>query len=280
MIERVQPGDVADVEALFKKTRYKFQRIWLKSLKECSSEGCLFAARERSRVLAALACSRQNSAVFVLSGAAFAREEDVSLAFLPLLEHLVGHARERAASILTYVGAEEWLLPHLTSADFAHSDDVITLMKTGRDTVPPTHDDTLRVRPARESDVEALTALDAAAFPPEWHYGRSVLGDALRSVSTFLVAESEGLLGYAYGEVRLSSAHLTRLAVAPDRHGRGIGASLLSASLRAFYRQAAWMVTLNTQKSNVPSQKLYQRFGFQPVGQPVPLLVYSLAEVV
>lgn len=277
MIEQVQPGDVADVEALFKNARYTFQRIWLSSLKGSSSEGCLFAVRDRSRVLAALACSRQNPVVFALSGAAFAREEDISLAFLPLLEHLAAHAGERGASVLTYVGAEEWLLPHLTSANFAHSDDVITLMKTGRDTISPTHDETLRVRPVRESDIPALTALDAAAFRPEWHYGRAVLDDALRSVSTFLVAESEGLAGYAYGGVRLSSAHLTRLAVAPDRHGRGIGASLLSASLRAFYRQAAWMVTLNTQKSNVPSQRLYQRFGFEPVGRPIPLMVYALA---
>ncbi len=53
---------------------------------------------------------------------------------------------------------------------------------------------------------------------------------------------------------------------------------LLSAVLRAFYRQGVRLVTLNTQKSNTASQRLYQRFGFQPIGQAIPLLVYPLSE--
>lgn len=276
MIEKVQPGDVAGVEALFDNTYYTFQRAWLRSLSECSREGCLFAAREGSQVRAALACSRQNRTVFVLCGAAFASKEDIASLLPPLLAQLANHARAHGASLLTYVGAEEWLLPSLASSGFAHSDHVITLLKTGREIPTSGAGEGLLVRPCREEDIEALTALDAAAFPPEWHYGRHVLRRALLSGGSFLVAESTRLVGYAYGDVQGTSAHLTRLAVAPDYRGRGVGARLLSASLRAFHGQGAWLVTLNTQKSNTKSQRLYERFGFQAVGQSVPLLVYAL----
>ncbi len=276
MIEQVQPDKAASIESFFEDTRYAFRRVWLRSLLECSREGCLFAVREGSHVRAALACSRQNPTVLVLCGAAFARRQDMAPSFLPLLQHLANYARKQGASLLTYVGPEEWLLPSLTSAGFAHSDDVITLLKAGREIPSSAAGEGLRVRAGQETDIEALTALDAAAFPPEWHYGRPVLRRALLSGGSFLVAESTRPFGYAYGDVQGTSAHLTRLAVASDYRGRGVGARLLSASLRAFHGRGAWVVTLNTQKSNTTSQRLYERFGFQPVGQSVPLLVYPL----
>ncbi len=278
MIEQVEPDRVAGVETLFADTRYALRRVWLKSLSECSREGCLFAVREQGRVRAALACWRQNPDVFVLCGAAFAEEDDIPQAFPPLLERLAEHARGKRASMLTFVGIEEWLLPFIVAAGFVHSDDVITLLKTGREVPSPTTDEVLQVRPAREADIDVLTALDAAAFPSVWHYGYPILYDALLSAGSFLTAEGAGLVGYAYGDVQGRSAHLTRLVVSPDHRGRGVGAMLLSAVLRAFYRQGVRLVTLNTQKSNTASQRLYQRFGFQPIGQAIPLLVYPLSE--
>ena len=85
--------------------------------------------------------------------------------------------------------------------------------------------------------------------------------------SHFIVAETDSrVVGYAEGEVHLPTAHLNRIAVRPTHQGHSIGTMLLESMLHAFWRLGAERVTLNTQADNLPSQRLYHRFGFTPTG--------------
>jgi len=58
------------------------------------------------------------------------------------------------------------------------------------------------------------------------------------------------------------TAHVAQVAVAPDRRGRGLGRSLLVASLDAARRHGAARVTLLVSGSNTVARRLYASLGF------------------
>lgn len=275
-VQRATTADVADVERLFAEARMKFLRRWLLDLSECADNGLLFTASRHGYVCAALACSQQNSEVYSIGSAAFRCDEDAEAFLAPLLQRIIARLRELRASLLTYVGTEDWLGRRLLWADFTVAESVVTLLKTGADAPAPEVKGPIRIRRPEERDIEAVARVDKDAFPTEWHYGETVLRRALHTADVFLLAEDEEVIGYAYGDVQGGSAHLTRLAIRPNRQGHGVGAALLAQATRLFQERGAWWITLNTQRSNVISQRLYQRFGFQPIGQSVPLLVYRV----
>lgn len=273
---RAEPAHATEAETLFAHADYMFLRAWLADLDQCARSGLLFAASHRGQIRAALACSSQNEEVFNLCGAAFAHEVDLDAFLVPLIQTAMRNLREAGASLLTYVGTEDWLVSRLVRAGFALEESVVTLLKSGGEN-PGQPGQAIQVRKAEESDLEAVMQLDAEAFPAEWHYGEEALSRALRAAQVFLVACDDTVIGYAYGDILGGSAHLTRLAISPKHQGRGVGTALLSETISLFHQRGAWCITVNTQRSNWTSQRLYQRFGFQSVGQSVPLLVLRLA---
>jgi len=272
-VQRAIAADVEDAEWLLRQARLQFLRRWLSDLSECADNGLLFVARRRTGIRALLACSQQNPEVYNICSAAFLSEDDADTFLLPMLQLALGRLGELGASMLTYVGMEDWLARRLLSAEFTVAESVVTLLKAGGDPPVSQAEGSIRIRRPTEADIAAIATVDKQAFPPEWHYGETALRRALSGTDVFLLAEDESIIGYAYGDVRGGSAHLTRLAIHPERQGHGVGAALLAAAMRLFQEQGAWWITLNTQRSNTISQRLYQRFGFQPIGQSVPLLV-------
>lgn len=275
-VARAAPAEATETENLFSNARFTFLRAWLANLDECARSGLLFTARHRGQIRAALACSPQNTEVFNLCGAAFLHEMDVDAFLAPLIQTVIRSLRENGASLLTYVGTEDWLVSRLVRAGFSLEESVITFLKSGGEMPAPPESQPILVRRGEEADLDAVAQLDREAFPAEWHYGEATLLRALRAAHVFLVAYDDALIGYAYGDVLGGSAHLTRLAISPHHQGRGVGAVLLREAVSLFQQRGAWSVTLNTQRSNLASQRLYQRFGFQPIGQSVPLLVQRL----
>jgi ribosomal protein S18 acetylase RimI-like enzyme len=71
-------------------------------------------------------------------------------------------------------------------------------------------------------------------------------------------------------------AHLNRIAVDPLQQGQGIGAVLLKHALVSLWRQGVETVSLNTQRSNRRSRRLYDRFGFQASGDSATVWVLRL----
>jgi ribosomal protein S18 acetylase RimI-like enzyme len=67
--------------------------------------------------------------------------------------------------------------------------------------------------------------------------------------------------GEAVGFVAMIGGHIDQLFVRPDAQGRGIGTSLLEASLARGIRPA----TLNVFEQNLPARRLYDRHGFGEV---------------
>lgn len=78
---------------------------------------------------------------------------------------------------------------------------------------------------------------------------------------------SSPLLGLGCLWAILEEAHITILAVHPDYHRQGLGQLLLYSLLVAAWQRRLEWVTLEVRTSNQAAIALYQKFGFETVGQ-------------
>ncbi|MFI6344576.1 ribosomal protein S18-alanine N-acetyltransferase [Streptomyces sp. NPDC050560] len=147
-------------------------------------------------------------------------------------------------------------------------------------------------------DIDPVLVLERALFPDDaWSRGMfwSELAHARGPGSTrrYVVAEApEGherpgaLLGYAGLAVSGDLADVQTIAVDGDHWGTGLGARLLAELLRHATAFECAEVMLEVRVDNTRAQKLYHRFGFEPIGvrrgyyQPgnVDALVMRLAD--
>ena len=131
------------------------------------------------------------------------------------------------------------------------------------------------IRPMTAADVGEVYTVQRAAFaveaqryvdvllPPLTETVDDILDDLQRGVG--LVAVLDGRL---VGSIRVRAEgdvlHLSRLSVAPDLHGRGLGAQLLAAAERALPGRRAVLFTGEQSASNL---HLYTSRGYALTGQ-------------
>jgi putative acetyltransferase len=128
-----------------------------------------------------------------------------------------------------------------------------------------------RVRPQRREDTAAVLAVVAAAFGPDEPgvpaLVRALEHDSAGRAGATLVAETGDVVvghvalsrGWVDAPERLVEVQVVSpLSVAPDHQGRGVGARLVLAALRAAERLGAPMVVLEGDPG------YYARLGFEP----------------
>jgi ribosomal-protein-alanine N-acetyltransferase len=164
-----------------------------------------------------------------------------------------------------------WIRPHLRELEFEFIEDVITLQRNGR-FLPGATNHTLRVRSTRPDDLERVTEIDEAAFNPPWQMSYAEIRQAQHIAEISTVAEVERqVVAFQISTLYNDSAHLARLAVDPPYQGQGIGSALLNDLLGRFAQRHVNSVTVNTQASNLRSQRLYRGFGFSRNGYDLPV---------
>jgi ribosomal-protein-alanine N-acetyltransferase len=127
----------------------------------------------------------------------------------------------------------------------------------------------------RTNGLEDLNLLDREAFPPRWRMGRAGLRESLEATPrhiVYKVCDEGGLAGFAIAGIGLGIAYLQRLAVAPRVEGRGVGRSLVAASLLWARRHGAGSLLVNTQRTNARAAALYERCGFRKVSGGLAVL--------
>ena len=118
------------------------------------------------------------------------------------------------------------------------------------------------------SDVIVLNRIDRASFPPAWRLGPIGLAESVaatnKSAIHTIMADGE-VAGFAVTGVSLGVGYLQRLAVEPTYRGRGLGRSLVRASLTWARRRRANSLLVNTQPDNDQAVALYRGEGFNDV---------------
>ncbi len=129
-----------------------------------------------------------------------------------------------------------------------------------------------RMKPA---DVPEVMEIERRSFPTPWPesaFYRELTENRLAHY--FVLREvpadpNQGpgkLIGYVGLWVFQEEAHITTIAVRPERRGRGFGELILLRAIEAARRLGAAHVTLEVRVSNTVAQRLYEKYRFGRVG--------------
>ena len=128
--------------------------------------------------------------------------------------------------------------------------------------VPMTEHDLLEV-----VEIEETTGLSQwgwEAYRAELEKPEAVMLVARRNSPAALTGRS--LSGYIAARINADELHVNNIGVWPESRRRGIGGALLGAVLEAAARRGAFEAVLEVRASNLPAQRMYERFGFAVVG--------------
>ena len=125
----------------------------------------------------------------------------------------------------------------------------------------------IRVEPMTVDDLRAVHAIERSSFLVPWPddaYRNELLGNRLAS---YLVARAGAeVVGFGGLWVMVDEAHITTFAVDPRWRRRGVGEWLLLGLLDRAVERRAREATLEVRLSNMPARRLYEKYGFRPVG--------------
>jgi len=123
------------------------------------------------------------------------------------------------------------------------------------------------IEPMGLGDVEPVQRIERASFTTPWPpeaYRSELLTNRL---ATYLVVRVDGdLVGYGGIWLMVDEAHITTFAIDPRWRRRHLAARLLLALLDVAIAREAREATLEVRLSNLAARRLYERFGFRPVG--------------
>jgi ribosomal-protein-alanine N-acetyltransferase len=116
-------------------------------------------------------------------------------------------------------------------------------------------------------DIPAVHAIERRSFAVPWPddaYRNELVTNRLAS---YVVARAgDEVVGFAGLWVMVDEAHITTFAVDPRWRRRGVGQQLLLRLLELSNDRRAREATLEVRLSNMPARRLYEKYGFRPVG--------------
>ena len=125
----------------------------------------------------------------------------------------------------------------------------------------------IRVEPMTLDDLASVHAIERASFSVPWPdeaYRNELLTNRLAS---YVVARAgDEIVGFGGLWVMVDEAHITTFAVDPRWRRRGVGEWMLIGLLDRAVDRRAREATLEVRLSNMPARRLYEKYGFRPVG--------------
>lgn len=123
-----------------------------------------------------------------------------------------------------------------------------------------------RIRRMKKQDLAAVIRLENAIYPQPWSPG--VFSEELSQLNRhyIIVEDQSGIVGYGGLLLVADDAHVTTIAVDPAAQRGRLGTRLMLALVDAAMAAGAKYLTLEVRVSNEGARRLYQRFGFAPVG--------------
>ena len=116
------------------------------------------------------------------------------------------------------------------------------------------------------ADLKAVQAIEQESFHDSWAV-ESWVAELNSSIAKYIVLEQESIIkGFAGFWLIAGEAQVTRVAVAKDARGQGLGKILTAALIAAAWQDGAEAVTLEVRKSNVAAQTVYTQTGFTVSG--------------
>ena len=117
------------------------------------------------------------------------------------------------------------------------------------------------------ADLAAVQAIEKASFTTPWpSYAYRNELETNRLAHYLVVRAGREVIAYAGVWLMVDEAHITTFAVVPAWRRRRIGERLLLAVLALALARGAREATLEVRLSNLAARRLYEKYGFRPVG--------------
>ncbi len=123
-----------------------------------------------------------------------------------------------------------------------------------------------RYRPMTPGDLDAVLAIENAAYAFPWTYG-NFTDSLLASYQCWVVESAGNITAYAVVMLVLNESHLLNLTVAPQWQRQGLGRSLLEFVFDAVRNASAGWMYLEVRPSNEAACALYHSAGFVDVAR-------------
>jgi ribosomal-protein-alanine N-acetyltransferase len=119
----------------------------------------------------------------------------------------------------------------------------------------------------RRRHLRQVLRIESQVYPRPWSAALFLQEMARKTDRVYLVARWDAQV-IGYGGVMLAppEAHITTIAVDPAWHRNHVGTKLMLGLIDAATAKGARSVSLEVRKSNLGAQRMYERFGFRPVG--------------
>ncbi len=116
-------------------------------------------------------------------------------------------------------------------------------------------------------DLAAVQEIERESFTTPWppHAYRAEL-ETNRMAHYIVARHGDRIVGFAGVWLMVDEAHITTFAVRKTWRRQGVGERLLIALLALAEARGARETTLEVRPSNHPARRLYEKYGFAPVG--------------
>ncbi len=111
----------------------------------------------------------------------------------------------------------------------------------------------------------SIASLEKECFSSPW--SEDGIAEELKNpIAHFLVAVSDGVVGYIGVQEICGEAYITNIAVTVSARRKGIGRALLRAAADGANSRKCEFITLEVRESNAGAISLYESEGFERVG--------------
>lgn len=137
-------------------------------------------------------------------------------------------------------------------------------MKTGRRraTAPA-----IALRRMTVADLAQVVPVEAASHASPWSQGQFIDSLAAGHLAWVLEGPKGELRAYLVAMLGFEEMHLLDITVAPGQRGQGHARRLLSELADACRAARAPLLWLEVRESNAAARRLYEAWGFEPVGR-------------
>ena len=117
------------------------------------------------------------------------------------------------------------------------------------------------------ADVDAVHEIEKLCFAIPWSRDSFLQEVTKNACARYMVVREDGVpIAYAGMWLVLGEAHITNIAVHPDRRGRGYGELVTRSLIQLAADTGMTWMTLEVRRSNVVAQSLYKKLGFIEIG--------------
>lgn len=125
----------------------------------------------------------------------------------------------------------------------------------------------LEIEKMTSSHIEEIARLEKECFSSPWSE-EGLKSELNNNFARFFVALSGGeIAGYIGSHNVLGEVYITNVAVFPEFRKNGVGKALVEFLVDEMKAEKAEIVTLEVRKSNFNAISLYEKCGFEKVGE-------------